>query len=232
MAIVFTPTVTASEIKNRAYEKGITLCGIASVDRFHEAPPGFHPSTILPRARSVIVLALQWPEGTTRTKSQAVYTFARTHLANVIDDIAFQITYGLENAGYISAPMPSNDPYDFWDTEHRHGHGVLSLRHAGVHAGMGRLGKNTLLINEHYGNMLWLSAIITTAELQADPLATYDVCLQGCSLCLDSCPSGALDGTTNEQLKCRTYASKNTEGGGFVYNCNTCRLVCPNARGI
>jgi epoxyqueuosine reductase len=45
------------EIKALAKEQGAHLVGIASVDRFAEAPRGHHPTDLLPDARSVVVIA-------------------------------------------------------------------------------------------------------------------------------------------------------------------------------
>ena len=49
--------ITKKEIKERLYELGADLCGIAGVDRFGEAPEGYHPLDVLPSCQSVIVFA-------------------------------------------------------------------------------------------------------------------------------------------------------------------------------
>ncbi|AAM06133.1 predicted protein [Methanosarcina acetivorans C2A] len=60
------------------------------------------------------------------------------------------------------------------------------MRNSGYLAGLGVLGKNTLLINDKYGNMIQIGAILVDVELEPDPIATYQSCLPDCSLCLDS----------------------------------------------
>ncbi len=50
-------TISTAEIKQKTYELGADLCGVASVDRFKEAPEGFHPQDVLPSCQSVIILA-------------------------------------------------------------------------------------------------------------------------------------------------------------------------------
>ena len=50
-------TLTAELIKQRAAELGADLCGIAPVERFSQAPAGFHPTDVLPDCRSVISVA-------------------------------------------------------------------------------------------------------------------------------------------------------------------------------
>jgi epoxyqueuosine reductase QueG len=124
-----------------------------------------------------------------------------------------------------------SDPYDYWDDARQHGRGILSLKHAAVLAGLGQMGKNTLLVNDQLGNMLWLGAVLVNEKLEPDPLATYEACIPDCRVCLDACPVQALDGTTIDQRKCRGISGKSTEGGGFVYACNVCRKVCPRHQG-
>ena len=48
--------MTTQEVKQRLYDLGADLCGIASIDRFNGAPSGYHPLDVLPTCQSVIVL--------------------------------------------------------------------------------------------------------------------------------------------------------------------------------
>jgi len=80
--------------------------------------------------------------------------------------------------------------------------------------------------------MIWLGAILVSVDLEADPMATYEGCLSGCTLCIDSCPQHALDGITIDQKLCRERSNSHTDGGGFVLSCNICRKVCPYHKGI
>ncbi len=224
--------VSAGAIRGRAMALGADLVGFAPVTRFADAPPGFHPTDVLPGCRTVIVVAERFPASTLAGGSQAAYTNVRNQLVARLDSVTFDLSVVLEGAGAAAIPIPSSDPYDYWDEERRHGRGILSLKHAAVRAGLGQMGKNTLLINDVLGNMLWLGGIVTDAELEADPVAGYQACLPTCTICLDRCPVGALDGITVDQRKCRSLASKCTEGGGVVYACNLCRKVCPRHLGI
>lgn len=224
--------INAEEIKARALELGADLCGIASVERFEEAPAGTHPRDVLPDGRSVVVMAVRFPASTLSGPSQAAYTFVRNQVLRKVDDISFQLASELEERGFGAIPIPSSDPYDSWDPERRHGQGILSLKHAAVLAGLGKMGKNTLLVNDRFGNMIWLGAIVVNAPLAPDPLAGYQTCPPGCRICIESCPVQALDGTTIVQKKCRSVSGKYTEGGGMVYDCNLCRKLCPQCRGL
>jgi epoxyqueuosine reductase len=224
--------VTAAEIKSKARALGADLCGIAPVGRFADAPSGFHPTDVARGCKSVISLAVRFPISVLSSSSQAAYTFVRNKLMDKMDSITFQLAEELESLGGCAVPIPSSDPYDYWDDSRRHGQGILSLKHAAVRAGLGRMGKNTLLVNDKFGNMLWLGAVLLDQEMEPDPLADYRTCEPECRICLDSCPANALDGTTIEQRKCRSISAKYTEGGGGVYACCLCRKLCPNFNGI
>lgn len=111
--------------------------------------------------------------------------------------------------------MPASEPYEYWDDSRRHGQGILSLKHAAVRAGLGQMGKNTLLVNNKYGNMLLLGAVLLAEEIESDLLATYQACIPSCRICLDACPASALDGNTIEQCKCRNTCGKTSVGGAM-----------------
>jgi epoxyqueuosine reductase len=230
--MIWMKTTDTDSLKFRAKELGADLCGVASVDRFSHAPAGFHPTDILPNAQSVFVVAARFPTSTLSGSSQAAYTFVRNRLVSKVDSITFQLAVELESQGSCAIPIPSSDPYDFWDPDRRHGQGILSLKHASVLAGLGQMGKNTLLVNKQFGNMLWLGAVITDAKLDADPLADFQPCSADCRICLTSCPAQALNGISIEQKKCRSISGKSSEGGGMVYACNLCRKLCPNCQGV
>ncbi len=224
--------IGSNGMKRKAIEAGADICGIAPVSRFQEAPKGFHPCDILPDCRSVVVFACRFPLGSLLAESNSPYTLVRNMMVGKLDRISCGLAFELENEGITSIPIPSADPYDYWDPEHNHGRGILSLKHSGVMAGLGVMGKNTLLMNDRYGNMMWLGAVLVTVDLEPDPLADYEVCPEKCTLCIDSCPQHALDGTIIDQKLCRERSNTNSSGGGWVLSCNTCRKICPNHGGI
>ena len=224
--------INSKVIKERIIQKGADICGIAPVVRFTDAPKGFHPCDIYSDSKSVIVFGTHFPLSTLQARTNSPYTFVRNMMVETVDQISFQLSRELEREGIVSIPIPSSDPYDYWDVEQRQGRGILSLKHAGVLAGLGVLGKNTLLLNETYGNMTWLGAVLIDAELEPDSRAAYEVCPSGCTVCLDSCPQEALDGVTINQRRCRERSNSYTDGGGMLYSCNICRKVCPNHKGI
>lgn len=224
--------ISEEQIKEQTRELGAYLCGIASVERFCNAPAGFHPADILKSCESVIVIAARYPISPLSSTSLAVYTFTNSRVINTIDSITFQLCDELERLGACAVAIPASEPYEYWDEQKSHGRGILSLKHSAVLAGLGQMGKNTLLINDQLGSMLNLGAVLVDAKLTPDPPASYESCIPDCRLCLDSCPAHALDGITIEQRKCRTISAKCSVGGGFVYGCNLCRKICPHHQGL
>ena len=200
--------------------------------RFVNAPKGFHPCDICPDCKSVAVFASRFPLSTLQARTNAPYTLVRNKMVEKVDWISFNVSNELETEGIVSVPIPSADPYDYWDADRTHGRGIMSLKHAGVLAGLGVLGKNTLLMNDRFGNMIWLGAILVSVDLQPDPIASYEGCNSGCMLCIDSCPQHALDGITIDQKLCRERSISYNYGGGWVLSCNICRKICPYHNGL
>lgn len=219
-------------VKQAALKLGADLCQIAPVNRFKDAPKGFHPLDIYPGCGSVIVFLSHFPLGSLDAKSLAPYTFIRNMMVRKIEKISFDLCEAFEQAGVTAIPIPCDEPYEYWDDKTKHGRAILSLKHAGVLAGLGTIGKNTLLVNKDFGNMIWLGGVLVSAELKPDPLAEYEGCLNGCDLCLTACPVSALDGQTIDQKKCRQHSFAWSPGGGMIYTCNRCRILCPNHGGV
>ena len=224
--------ISSRTIKKRAIQYGADICGVAPVARFVDAPKGFHPCDIYPDCRSVVVFASHFPLSTLQAKTNAPYTLVRNKMVDKLDWISFHVSGELETEGVVSVPIPSAEPYEYWDAGRNHGRGILSLKHAGVLAGLGVFGKNTLLINEKFGNMIWLGAILMSIDLEPDPIASYEGCISGCTVCIDSCPQHALDGITIDQKLCRERSISYTYGGGWVLSCNICRKICPYHKGL
>jgi len=218
-------------VKQAAIKLGADQCNIAPVNRFKDAPEGFHPRDIFPECQSVVVFLSHFPLSSLKCDSLAPYTFIRNMMVKKIEEITFKLCDELEQNGMAANPIPCDEPYEYWDNDEKHGRGILSLKHAGVLAGLGTMGKNTLLLNKQFGNMMWLGAVLVSAEIDGDPVLTEDLCIEGCSICLESCPCHALDGTTITQKACRETSFSWSPGGGAMYECNQCRIACPQCMG-
>jgi epoxyqueuosine reductase len=200
--------------------------------RFEGAPQGFRPADIYSECRSVLVFAKRLPREALRALSCAAYGQVNTMVNIEVDLMAVELSRRLEDAGMGAVPVPSDDPYEYWEPDRLYGRAILSLRHAGQLAGLGRLGRNTLLINKRFGNMIQIGAVLLDVELEGDPVAAYEVCPPDCRLCIDSCPVDALDGETVVQELCRPLACHRSERGFILKKCNVCRSICPHALGM
>lgn len=215
------------KIKKLILSLGADVCGVANIDRFSKAPAGFHPRDIFPDCQSVIVFGIALPKGLIKVEPRLIYGHFNYGSCPGVDWIGFKGAREIERlCGGYAVPIPSDGPYEYWDAEKMEGRGLISMKHAAVLAGLGTLGKSTLLLNEEYGNMLTLGTVLTGLALASDPFAE-SICIEGCNLCVKNCPSQALDGYRADQSKCRpnTYGT-NTRGFTTV-NCNKCRVVCP-----
>lgn len=221
----------AADIKQAAHELGADLCGIAPIERFEQAPKGFHPRNVLPDCQTVIVLARRFLNSTLFATSTIPYTDVRNKLTHQMDELAIELAYILESRGALAVPINAIGPTE-WDASTNKSRGIISLKHAGELAGLGKIGKNTLLINQQFGNMIWLSAVVTFLTLEADPLVDYETCLPNCHLCLEACPVQALDGVSMDQRACWEYAFGVHNGGEWRIKCFACRKICPHCRGI
>lgn len=216
-----------AQIKEYILSLGADVCGVANIDRFSEAPPDFHPHDILPSCRAVVVFGLALPRGLTRVNPRLIYGHFNYATCPPVDWIAFRAAREIERlGGGYAVPLPADGPYEYWDAENMEGRGLISMRHAGVLAGLGTLGKSTLLLNEDHGNLLTLGAVLTELDLASDPPAA-GICIEACDLCIRSCPAQALDGRRADQKKCRQNTYGTNARGFATVNCNKCREVCP-----
>ncbi|MDP3177129.1 MAG: hypothetical protein Q8M76_04445 [Spirochaetaceae bacterium] len=94
-------------------------------------------------------------------------------MADKLDRIARELAGAIQAAGHAAVWKNSLGPSSLDASGHYRD--SLSLKHAGLLAGLGKIGRNSLLINEVYGNMIWMSAVLTSAMLEPDPPASYDI---------------------------------------------------------
>lgn len=116
---------------------------------------------------------------------------------------------------------------------------VMEREHA-QRAGLGWLGKNTLLIHPQQGSYLLLGAIVTTLRIQSNldaNLPVYDDHCGSCTRCLDACPTRCLEPHRIEPTRCVSYLTLEHRGvidlslhagiGDWVAGCDVCQEVCP-----
>ncbi|HEY2074092.1 MAG TPA: 4Fe-4S double cluster binding domain-containing protein, partial [Gaiellaceae bacterium] len=107
-------------------------------------------------------------------------------------------------------------------------------------SGVGFYGKNTMMITQRHGSWVVLGSLVTDVELEATP--PLDADCGSCRLCIDACPTGALDEPgTLDATRCLSYWTQSAESmpddyrerlGAQVYGCDICQDVCPWNRGV
>jgi epoxyqueuosine reductase len=240
--------MTADDIRRLAAELGLDAVGVtraeAYVDterhiaerrarglfaemRFTMAQPerSCHPETLLPGARSVVSAALcYWqPE---QPLGPGEGRLARYTWTDEYAKLREQLTaLGRALGGSFRVLVDANQHVD---------------REAAARSGVGFYGKNTMLITRRHGSWVVLGTLVSDRELEPTP--PFDTDCGDCRICIDACPTGALDEPgTLDATKCLSYWTQapsaipdeyRFELGAQVYGCDICQDVCPWNRGV
>src|SRR5881628_452710 len=113
-------------------------------------------------------------------------------------------------------------------------------REGAARSGGGFYGKNTMLITRRHGSWVVLGTLVTDVEIE--PTAPLELDCGSCTLCIEACPTGALDEPgTLDSTKCLSYWTQaassipedyRDELGDRVYGCDICQDVCPWNRSV
>lgn len=117
--------------------------------------------------------------------------------------------------------------------------GPVLERSYAARAGLGWIGKNTMLINDGLGSYFFLGEILTTLEFPSEEygVPALDQC-GTCSKCLDACPTQAFpEPGVLDANKCVSYLTieykkdfspeQEKMVGDHLYGCDVCQEVCP-----
>ena len=199
------------------------------------------PQQVLPDARSVVVLAMNYWQGDSGNADES--DLAPSDLPpSALRPPTFQIAryaWGDDYHDIIEAKLRT---LDAWLTA-RGGRqrcyvdtGPMLERDFAALAGAGWHGKSTMLIHPQLGAWFFLAEILTTLDLAPDaPLP--DRCGK-CTRCITACPTGAI--TAPHQLdarRCISYLTIELKGsipedlrpllGDRIYGCDDCAAACP-----
>jgi epoxyqueuosine reductase len=236
-------------VKEKALSLGFDACGVAAAGAMDEEGrleawlgQGYHAdmtwmerhgdlrkdvSLLLPGARSVVVVAMGYgqPEAPIPADRGAVARYARGRdyhkiLRRPLRDLS----------AFLDGLAPGSQSVWAVDTK------PILERAWAAKAGVGWIGKNSLIIHPELGSWLVLGVVITTVALEADePVPNR---CGSCQRCIEACPSGAIvaDGVVDSR-RCVAYQSIENRGevpadlepafGQWLFGCDVCQEVCP-----
>ena len=249
-------------IVDQAKALGFELCGVVRAERFPELdqtsewlargyagemkyladPRRSDPRSVLPGIQSVIVCLLNYNTAQPLSAAPSVlgadgeprgwisryawgddyHEVLRGRLDGLVEYLRERFTEPFEARAYV-------------DT------GPIQERVLAKYAGLGWLGKNTLLLNQMLGSFFFLGVILTTLDLEptlgANELPPPDLC-GSCRRCLDACPTQAfVEPYVMDARKCISYLTIELRGpipeeyreaiGNHVFGCDICQDVCP-----
>jgi len=242
------PAVNTSELERLGSDLGLDVVGAARAEpyaeterhirerrarglfadmRFTMAQPDVscHPETLLPNARTVVSAALCYytPGGEPAAGEGRLPRYAWD---DRYEDLRGKLgRLGERLGGEFRVLVDANQHVD---------------REGAARAGIGFYGKNTLLITRRFGSWVVLGTLVTDVEIE--PSSPFDADCGSCRLCVDACPTGALDEPgTLDATRCLSYWTQSPDEipeefraplEDRVYGCDICQDVCPWNRGI
>ncbi len=255
-------------IVERAEAHGFDLCGVAPAEKFPELADaeewfarGFagemkylgdarrgDPSRVLAGARSVVVCGMNYSsaqpksiefDGETGSGIGAENDEPRGWISRYAwGDDYHDVLRSRLNALVAEMRERFDEAFEalaYADT------GPLQERIFAKHAGIGWIGKNTLVLNQQMGSWFFLGVVLTTLELtpslRADEAPPTDLC-GSCTRCIEACPTDALIAPYEiDARRCISYLTIEHRGtipkefreaiGKHVYGCDICQDVCP-----
>lgn len=246
------PESLTKRIKAEASRLGFALCGICpavaplNLSKFDEwLAAGFagqmrylsdrreaydHPRHVLDGVRSIVMLALPYAtiapnhiaEGCGRVSR---YAWGEKDYHDIIRDRLKSLSKVMKkhNSAVRTRGVVDTAP--------------LLEREFAQLAGLGWIGKNTLLLSKEAGSYFFLAAMLTDVELDYDMPHETDHC-GTCTACLDSCPTDAFaEPYVLDATKCISYLTIELQDvvppdlragmGDWVFGCDVCQDVCP-----
>ncbi|MHC5024356.1 MAG: tRNA epoxyqueuosine(34) reductase QueG [Planctomycetota bacterium] len=193
------------------------------------------PRVMVEGARAIIVVADRyWAEGNEALRHEGTEGGTRGRVARYArgDDYHVVMKKRLHRlADELAAAHPDHTFRACVDTAP-----VLEREHA-QRAGLGSIGKHTLLIERGVGSWLLLGEIITTLDLARSEPAAPDPC-ETCTRCIDACPTDAITPWSVDATRCISYLTIEHRSsidvryhaaiGDWIFGCDICQEVCPH----
>ncbi len=241
-----------TKLKNQARQLGFHLCGVSpavapgGLAKFDEwLASGYagqmhylgerreayaHPRHVLDGVRSVVMLAMPYATGAAGETASgggrvSRYAWGGEDYHDLIRERLHKL------ADFLRELFPAASTRGVVDTA------PLLEREFAQLAGLGWIGKNTLLLSKHAGSYFFLAALLTDQELIYDAPHATDHC-GTCTACLDACPTGAfVEPYVLDATRCISYLTIELQDvipaelrpgmGDWVFGCDVCQDVCP-----
>ncbi len=221
-------------LQERLSRLDVDAMGVASVADLAEPRLRDQVLALLPSARSLVVCAMEvFPEildhsrpGKTVGEASASDMLGAhmDFLSGRLTKAAYDVAQTCRRQGYRALPMPAAK----YPTDQRYLTSVLSYKHAAVAAGLGTLGRHSLLVTPEFGPRVRLACVLTEAELKPTARLVDGLCDE-CNNCIKACPAGALSepegGAVYSMNKYACQAFRNGSG-----SCAECMRICAQGR--
>lgn len=214
-------------IREMKDELQVELIGAASVEVSKELED--RASALLPGVRSVVVfgkeiykeiVALLKPtKEAGEAESGALLGAHGDYLNGRLTRAVHELSGFFKKEGCRSLPLPASGP-----TDQRFMTSLLSFKHAAELAGMGTIGRHSMLITPQFGPRVKLACVLTDARVEPSPKNDGDYCTD-CDACIRECPAQALSepgrgaAYSINKFACRTYRL-----AGLT--CSVCMKAC------
>jgi epoxyqueuosine reductase len=186
---------------------------------------------LLSEANSLVVFALEvYPEILNHSRPERATGVASLNdltdhhlefLNGRLTKAAYDVAKVSHKNGFKALPLPSvGCPIDG-----RFLQAVFSYKHAAEAAGLGYIGRSSLLITSDFGPRVRLSCCLTEAILEPKKVTISNSCAR-CDVCINSCPANALSSPHADEpyainkFACSSF--RNASGG-----CYECMRLCP-----
>jgi len=193
-------------------------------------PQRFDPRQMVEGAKSIICVADRYESQSNEAQGEAAGKIARYAWG---DDYHVVIKKRLHKlSDELAKQFPGETFRVCVDTAP-----VLEREHA-QRAGLGAVGKHTLLIEQGVGSYILLGEIITTLKLEPTQENVQSDPCGSCTRCIDACPTDAITPWSVDATKCISYLTIEHRSeidkqfhdkiGDWIFGCDICQEVCPH----